>query len=66
MRNDLVHEGTLSGTKFPGKDAAACGIAAAEALDWIDGYIFSALQLGSPPSPRFAPVGFLRTNSFSL
>lgn len=66
MRNDLVHEGTLSGTRFTGKDATACGVAAAEALDWIDQYFFSALQLGSAPSPRFARESFRGVNSFSL
>jgi hypothetical protein len=66
MRNDLIHEGTLSGTSFPGKDASACGVAAAEVLDWIDAYVFAALQLGSTPSPRFAPEGFRGVNSFSL
>lgn len=66
MRNDLIHEGTLSGTKFPGKDAMACGVAAAEALDWIDAYVFSAMQLGPTPLPRFAPEGFAGVNSFSL
>lgn len=66
MRNDLVHEGTLSGTRFPDKDAAQCGIAAAEALDWIDRYVFSALQFSSTPPMRFAREGFRGANSFSL
>jgi len=66
MRNDLVHEGTLSASKFPGKDSFACGVAAAEALDWIDSYIFAALALGPVPAPRFAPEGFQGANSFSL
>lgn len=66
MRNDLIHEGTLSGTRFQDKDATACGIAAAEALDWIDRYVFAALQLGPIPLPRFAREGFRGVNSFSL
>ena len=66
MRNDLIHEGTLSGTRFPDKDATACGIAAAEALDWIDSYVFAALQLGPIPSTRFAREGFRGVNCFSL
>jgi hypothetical protein len=66
MRNDLVHEGTLSGTLFPGKDAEDCGRAAAEALDWIDSYLWAALGLGPVPDPRFAKEGFRGANSFSL
>jgi hypothetical protein len=66
MRNDLVHEGVLSASNFPNKDRAACGAAAAEALDWIDEYIFAALGLGQVPSARFALKGFRGANSFSL
>jgi hypothetical protein len=66
MRNDLVHEGTLSGQRFPGKDANACGIAVAEALDWIDRYIFAALGMGLPSRARFIGEGFRGANSFSL
>ncbi len=66
MRNDLVHEGTLSGTRFSGKNADDCGRAAAEALDWIDAYLFAALNLGTPPIARFAKERFRAANSFSL
>lgn len=66
MRNDLVHEGTLSGQKFPNKDAAACGVAVAEALDWIDEYAFAAMGLGKPPQQRFIGEAFGGANSFSL
>lgn len=66
MRNDLVHEGTLSGQKFPNKDASACGVAVAEALDWIDGYVFAAMGIGRPAQPRFISEGFQGVNSFSL
>jgi len=66
MRNDLVHEGTLSGSKFSGKNADDCGKAAAEALDWIDAYLFAALNLGLRPIARFANERFSGANSFSL
>lgn len=66
MRNDLVHEGVLSGSNFPAKNLVACGAAAAEALDWIDRYIFAALRLGQAPIARFSPGGFRGANSFSL
>ncbi|MEW4468967.1 hypothetical protein AB1K62_14165 [Parasphingorhabdus sp. JC815] len=66
MRNDLVHEGTLSGQRFPNKDASACGVVVAEALDWIDAYVFTAMGLDKPTLPRFIPEGFQGANSFSL
>lgn len=66
MRNDLVHEGTLSGTRFSGKNADDCGGAAAEALDWINVYLFAALNFGAPPIARFAKERFRGANSFSL
>ena len=67
IRNDLVHEGTLSGTGFPGKTADDCGLATAEALDWIDRYVFAAMGMGQPVSTRFASAGGFRgMNSFSL
>ncbi|WP_406870278.1 hypothetical protein ABEB22_10850 [Thioclava sp. 'Guangxiensis'] len=66
MRNDLIHQGTLSGTKFPNKDLTACIAAVTEALNWIDGYIFSAMQLGPIPSKRFAQKDFRGVNCFSL
>jgi hypothetical protein len=65
MRNDLVHEGTLSGTRFPSKDINDCAAAAAAALTWIDSYIFAALRLGAPAQSRFSHA-FAGINSFSL
>jgi hypothetical protein len=66
MRNDLVHEGTLSGTGFPGRSAIDCGLATAEALDWIDLYVFAALGMGQPGRARFTAAPFHGANSFSL
>jgi hypothetical protein len=66
MRNDLVHEGTLSGTQFPGRSPDQCGKAAAEALDWIDQYIFAALGMGQPGRARFVAEPFRGVNTFSL
>jgi hypothetical protein len=66
MRNDLVHEGTLSGTNFPGRNPDQCGKAAAEALDWIDQYIFAALGMGQPGRARFVAKPFRGVNTFSL
>lgn len=66
MRNDLVHEGTLSGTGFPGKAASDCGLATAQALDWIDLYVFATLRMGKPGRARFTAEPFRGANSFSL
>ena len=66
MRNDLVHEGTLSGSLFPNKTADDCCLAAAEALEWIDAYLFAALGLGPVPAGRFVQERFRGANSFSL
>ena len=66
MRNDLVHEGTLSGTKFPNKASPECAIAAAAGLSWIDDYMHAALQLGPVAHQRFHPNVYLGLNAFSL
>jgi hypothetical protein len=66
MRNDLVHEGTLSGHRFAGKNVDDCRRAAAEVLNWIDAYIFEALNLGAPAILRFDKERFIGANSFSL
>jgi hypothetical protein len=43
MRNDLVHGGTLSGTKLANKTVEQCAFAVTEALAWIDDYIHAVL-----------------------
>jgi hypothetical protein len=58
MRNDLVHEGTLSATNFPNKNEADCSKAVAEALDWIDKYMHAALGLGPVAVNRFPPNAY--------
>jgi hypothetical protein len=66
MRNDLVHEGHLSGTRFPNKTEIECAQAAAGALDWIDRYICAIFGLGTPRSIRFGMNAFVGINAFSL
>jgi len=66
MRNDLVHEGTLSIKKFPNKSLAECAAAVAEALHWIDQYMHAALGLGSLISNRFPANTYRSLNAFSL
>lgn len=39
MRNDIVHEGKLSGSNFSNKSKAECAQVIAETLNWIDEYI---------------------------
>jgi hypothetical protein len=66
MRNDLVHEGHLSGSNFPNKDLIECANAAASALDWIDRYICKVFGLGAPRRTRFGRNTFINVNAFSL
>ena len=66
MRNDLVHQGRLSATKFPNKDRVDCAQAIAQALIWIDQYICAAFTLTPPNPPRFATGDFVGANAFSL
>lgn len=66
MRNDLVHQGRLSGTKFQNKDKIDCAQAISEALAWIDMYICAAFGLKVPASPRFRTHDLVNANAFSL
>ncbi|RRV39249.1 hypothetical protein EGJ09_25590 [Pseudomonas sp. p106] len=66
MRNDLVHEGRLSATKFPNKVELDCSTAAAEALEWIDQYMHAALGLGPVVKNRFPANTYRGLNAFSL
>lgn len=66
MRNDLVHDGTLSGTRHPGKSADDCRAVAAGVLDWLDGYLHAALNLGPVRCPRFDPNVLAGLKVFSL
>lgn len=45
MRNDLVHEGRLSGVNYPGHSKADCAAVIADAMNWLDTYIIESLQL---------------------
>lgn len=66
MRNDLVHEGTLSGTNFPGKQKADCARVVAETLNWFDAYMHVALGLGPVAKVRFRASDFANLNAYSL
>lgn len=69
MRNDLVHEGLLSGSNFPGRTKAQCSSVVADALTWIDQYVVAACGAGPEvdPSPRWnAPMLEHSVPAFSL
>jgi len=46
MRNDLVHEGVLSGKHFKRKNKAQCSQVVASSLNWIDRYVAAVLSIG--------------------
>lgn len=44
MRNDIVHEGLLSGSNFPAKTKADCAAVVSDALNWLDSYVLAVIQ----------------------
>jgi hypothetical protein len=65
IRNSLIHEGTLQNTTFPTQAYAAQPIA--EALRWVDEYVYSILSLGPVPKPRHLAQDITYgVNSFSF
>jgi hypothetical protein len=55
MRNDIVHEGVLSGSKFKNKNKEQCSEIVAASLNWIDEYVREVLGLNTSPTitPRW-------------
>jgi hypothetical protein len=45
MRDDLVHEGVLSGKNFKNKNKFECSTVIADTLNWIDLYILKVLKI---------------------
>ncbi|WP_207184127.1 hypothetical protein [Methylobacterium indicum] len=45
MRNDIIHEGVLSGTNFPNKSKSDCAAITASALNWLDEYVLKVLGI---------------------
>lgn len=66
MRNDLIHDGTLSGTHFPNKTADDGRQVAVTVMNWIDGYIHAALGLGPVRKTRFGPHSLDGLNAYSV
>jgi len=50
MRNDIVHEGVLSGSNFRGRSKAQCADVLADTLNWLDQYVLSVLDLAKQVS----------------
>jgi len=55
MRNDIVHEGVLSGANFANKSKGQCAAVIAETLNWLDSYVLAVLGKTSQVSghPRW-------------
>tara|TARA_B100000427_G_scaffold319660_1_gene318169 strand:- start:195 stop:1034 length:840 start_codon:yes stop_codon:yes gene_type:complete len=66
MRNDLIHDGRLSGSRFSSKTLNDCAQVAADVFNWVDLYIHAALSLGTPSISRFKKSDFINLNSYSL
>jgi hypothetical protein len=66
MRNDLIHDGTLSGQRFAGKTLADCRVVTSSVLNWIDSYLHAALGLGAVRRVRFDAQSFDGLNAYSL
>jgi hypothetical protein len=65
MRNDLIHEGKLSGSRFPNKNKFDCIGVTVDVLNWIDAYFFAILRLRQPYTIRYKVGNFHELNSFS-
>jgi hypothetical protein len=66
MRNDLVHDGSLSATRYTGKSKLDCAGLACEVLNWIDLYMGTALGLRGSATPRFTRQDFFTLPAYSL
>ena len=64
IRNSLIHEGSLKRQGFATKEQATVPIA--EALQWVDAYVFAILGLSTPPVTRYDAQTLARLNSFSF
>lgn len=66
MRNELVHDGRLIGSRFAGPDKAACSAVVADVLNWFDMYVHAALALGPVKKTRFRAIDFASLNAYSI
>jgi hypothetical protein len=60
MRNDIVHEGILSGSNFAGKTKGQCSVVIAETLNWLDSYVLAVIGKANQAVgfPRWKGVDF--------
>lgn len=60
MRNDLVHEGQLSGSNFLGRSKEDCSKVVADALNWLDKYIIAIVAVNGElvGQPRWNAANF--------
>ena len=65
MRNELIHDGQLIGSRFAGPKEA-CAEVIADVFNWFDEYMHAALGLGTPRKTRFEKADFLNLNSYSI
>ena len=69
MRNDLVHEGFLSGSNFKNRNKSDCAKVISDSLNWLDEYILASLNISNEfiGKPRWHAQGFEdNLPSFSL
>jgi hypothetical protein len=66
MRNELVHDGKLIGSRFAGPDKLACAQVVADVLNWFDDYLHAALNLGPVTRKRFAREDWISLNAYSI
>lgn len=65
MRNDLVHDGKLSGSRFQNKNAFQCNSISKDVLHWLDEYVFSVFELGGLNSNRYSDPTLMQ-NSYTV
>lgn len=66
MRNTLIHEGHLIGSRFAGPDKPACARVVVDVMNWFDEYVHAALALGSIRKPRFSSSDLIGLNAYSI
>lgn len=65
MRNELIHDGQLIGSRFAGP-RSACDQVVADVLNWFDIYVHTGLRLGPVAKTRFLANDFSRLNAYSI
>lgn len=65
MRNDLVHDGKLSGSKFQNKDVVQCNALSKDVLHWLDEYVFAVFGIARLITNRYDDPTLL-LNSYTV